>query len=122
MSAKHCLVKLTSPLHWLGQCRRVRDISSLPELHDFPLPLFFLDNRESCIRKVHVTLRTCLEAASPSNHIDEATLVAIRVGDAKYIDEAVLEGYKCAAERFVEALVESPRTIKIIMCVIECEF
>jgi hypothetical protein len=101
--------------------RRVRNVAALAELDNLPLALLFLDHRERSIGEVHVALCTCLKAASPPNHVHEAALVAVDIGDAERIDEAVLEGREGHAQRRIEGRVQSQRAIKIVTCVVKCE-
>ena len=100
------LLKRACPLHWLWQRHRVGDIATLPELHNLSLALLFFYYGKSRICKVYIALRSCLETTSPAYHIDEATFVAVDVGNTECIDIAMLEGRKCHTQCCVKSSVK----------------
>jgi hypothetical protein len=102
--------------------RCVRNVAALSELNNLSLSIFLFDHRKCCICEVQIALGTSLKASSPPNRVDKATLIALHVGYAKGIADAMLEGCERYAESRVEDGVESERTIEVVVRVVEREF
>ena len=86
------LLKLARPLDWRRQNRSIRNVTTFSKLNNLPLPLHFLGHCKRRIGKVDIALYARLESTGPPNHVHEAALVAIGVGNAECVDETVLEG------------------------------
>jgi hypothetical protein len=86
------LFKVARPLNWRWQNRSIRNVTAFPKLYNLSLAFLFLDHCKCCIGEVDITLCTRLESASPPNHVHEAALVAIGIGNAERVDKAVFEG------------------------------
>ena len=88
--------------------RRVRNVATLPELDNLPLTFFFSDHSEGGVGIVQIKLCPCLIPTSPTDHVHETPLIAVRIGNAERIDEAMLEWCESDCQSGVERIVKCP--------------
>lgn len=60
-----------------------------------------------------------MRTALPSNHVDEAALIAVGIWHGEGVDSAVVEDRECLTEGLVEGVIKGEPARVVIVCGIE---
>ncbi len=100
------LQESTCPLILFRQWRGIWNVTALAKLNNLSLSMVIFDYCKCRIREIQAALGQLMHTTGPTDHVHKASLVTVRIGNPKCVDEAVLERPETLAERVIEIAVQ----------------